>query len=118
MLTGDDFDEIRRSVPDVGSMITTMFVSQGNSLCKLFLVMPRVPSRQSLVTASRRERDRERLTSRLVSREDAPSKECSGRIDHFAHFDRIRSRTHRVHVHLVNLGNPRQERCETGPIQE
>lgn len=30
------------------SMITTMFVSQGNSLCKLFLVMPRIPFRQSL----------------------------------------------------------------------
>lgn len=83
------------------SMMTTIEVSTGNSLRRLFCV---IPERGKCIVSVCGEEECERgRTSTLITTENATTKELAIRVDGGTDFLCIGTRTHGINVHLVFL---------------
>lgn len=93
-------------------MITTMDVSTGNNLRRLFWVMPTQPKtkmgdfNQYMRTRQMRKEGR---TSTLVSTEDTVTEEQAVGVDGGTYFLCISARAHRVDMHLILVRYAGQE---------
>lgn len=108
--TGDNLDEVRTAVPDVGPVVDDHH-HVGVAWKEPLQALPGHACRSTCMSAReslRPQKGKER-TAALVPTQDAPAKESAVRVNDLADFDRIGPSSHRVDVHLVDLGDPLQE---------